>query len=252
MLPYPRPHSPLSPRVLRQRCQATQPLCSTAVLIGLIAVLLSDSRQGIAESASSSPWTELARLQRQALRQNGLDRQQLNEQSVRLRLSALLPQVRASWGRGTQWAYSPRSDSFNELVPDGDRSSYSISMSWDLGRLLFAAPELALSREAVRRSAQRTQLLLRISAVYLRRCRVAAGEQATRPADSPRAHETEALDLVLSALMGDEARPLRIAHCPSERIDPTPLLEALRLPLPTPAPSMDDRLEPSAEDSGEH
>lgn len=252
MLPYPRPDSPLSPRVLKQRCQATPLLCSTAAVLCLIAVLLSDSRQGLAESASSSPWTELARLQRQALRQNGLDRQQLHEQSVRLRLSALLPQVRASWGRGTQWAYSPRSDSFSELVPDGDRSSYSISMSWDLGRLLFAAPELALSGEAVRRAAQRTQLLLRISAVYLRRCRVAAGEQATRPAGNPRMHETEALDLVLSALMGDEARPLRIAHCPSERLDPTPLTEAMRLSLPTAAPSTDDRLEPSAEDSGEH
>lgn len=252
MVPCSRSHSHPSPRGLRRRCLERERLRLATALICWVASLCSYADRALAEPTSSSPWSELARIQRQALRQNGLDRQQLHEQSVRLRLSALLPQLRASWGRGTQWAYSPRSESLSELVPDGDRSSYSISMSWDLGRLLFATPELALSREAVRRSAQRTQLLLRISAVYLRRCRVAAGEQATRLADSPRAHETEALDLVLSALMGDEARPLRIAHCPSERIDPTPLLEALRLPLPTPAPSMDDRLEPSAEDRGEH
>lgn len=214
------------------RCTAR---CSAVLarLLFAVTVLLGLSRP-VGADPGGSQWSELARLQRQALRQNGLDRARLADLSLRLRLSALLPQLRATWGRGTQWAYSTRIDALSELVPDGDRSTYSVSLSWDLGRLLFATPDLVLSREAVRLSAQRTQLLLRVAALYAKRCQLGQAEGPTSPSKPSPVSQAAALDIMLLSLLGEEARAPRIAHCPTDSIDARTLAEAFGTPASQP------------------
>ncbi len=204
------------------------------MLMVLLGTLLALLPRPLRADPSGSSLAELSRLQRQALRQNGLDRQRLRELAVRLRLSALLPQLRATWGRGTQWAYSTRTDTLSELLPDGDRSSYSVSLAWDLSRLLFAPPELILGREATRLSSQRTQLLLRVAEAYLQRCQAGPTTGGSPSSTGPRPGQSMALDILLSALLGDEARPLRLTHCPREAIDPATLTGALSRPADPP------------------
>ena len=161
--------------------------------------------------------TDLARWQRQALRHAGLDRQSQREMMVRLRLAALLPQVRATWGRGTQWVYSSRADLVSEAVPDGDRSSYSVSLSWDLARLLWSPDDLALHRLAPRVASDRRQLLTQVAALYLQLC------QKQREHDGPPSQlagrsigQAEALHIALHSLLGEEADSGRVPKCPEQ------------------------------------
>jgi hypothetical protein len=226
------------------RCTAPC-LAVLARMLLVLAVLLGLSRPVRADPGGSQ-WSELARLQRQALRQNGLERKRIADLSLRLRLSALLPQLRATWGRGTQWAYSTRIDALSELVPDGDRSTYSVSLSWDLGRLLFATPDLLLSREAVRLSAQRTQMLLRVAALYAKRCQLEQAEGHASPSRPSHASQAAALDIMLLSLLGEEARAPRIAHCPTDSIDARTLAEAFGAPAGHPV--RDNEHEPTVND----
>lgn len=169
--------------------------------------------------------SDLARWQRQALRHAGLDRRSHRELMVRLRLATLLPQVRATWGRGTQWVYSSRGDLLNEAVPDGDRSSYSVSASWDLSRLLWSPDDLALHRLAPRVASDRQQILTQVAALYLQLCRRQQAHDGppAQPTGASSEH-TPALQIALLALLGEEADSSRVPHCPEQIPDDAALL----------------------------
>jgi hypothetical protein len=178
----------------------------------------------------------LARWQRQALRQAELDRRSQREVELRQRLSVLLPQLRVSWGRGTQWVYSSRSDLLSEPIPDGDRSNYSISMSWDLSRLLWSTDDLTRHRMAPRLAAERRQILTQVAEVYLRLCQA----QRVRLPASQGGTRVVALQIALQSLLGEEFSARSLPHCPEllpdaaalSAIEPGP---ALRPADPVPA-----------------
>lgn len=191
---------------------------------------------GVDLIGDSASLRELALLQRQALRHAQLDTSSGRQLLWRLRLSALLPQLRTSIGRGTQWVYSSRGEAYSEPVQDGDRMTYSLSAGWDLSRILFAREEIALHRDAERAAIRRGQLLLQVADLYTRRCQLelqfhrthtppspgelppAANSVAATPhtPDPAVAAQALALDITLAALAGQEAHSPIVQHCPRE------------------------------------
>lgn len=168
-----------------------------------------------ARAAPASDPEELLTLQRAALLRAHLDDHGGKSLKTRLRLSALLPQLRVNVGRGWQWDYSTTSNGASVSTLGDDRLSYSLSANWDLSRILFQREEIVLRRDAQRIAPLRTQLLLRVARLYGQRCRAAA-ERAATSSDEARlrlAGRVTASDLSLAALTGDEhiGRKLRCA-----------------------------------------
>lgn len=210
--------APLGRRSLRSLLRRT--LTSAWLVAWVLATLWSEP--GRCEPGSSASWAELARLQRQALRRSELDRRSQRDVESRLRLSALLPQLRVTWGRGTQWVYSTRSDLIGEPVPDGDRSNYSVSLSWDLARLLWSPEDLTLHRVAPRMASERRQILLQVATLYLRLCQ-RQNHLAASPAPAHTDGQAAVLQIALQALLGEEAHSRSAAHCPASMPDPASL-----------------------------
>lgn len=180
-----------------------------------------------ADSSVATSLTDLARWQRQAVRQAGLDTRHRRDLDLRLRLSALLPQLRATYGRGTQFAYSTRTDGFSDLIPDGDRSSYSVSLSWDLGRLLWNHEELTLYRLTPQLASERRQLLLEVASLYLRLCQLRRRQEPGAPGNNGAANQRAVgAQIALQAALGEEASARNAPHCPEPLPDAASLVES--------------------------
>lgn len=168
--------------------------------------------QGAARAAASEG-SELAALQRAAVRVAEADAASLRALRLRVRLSSLLPDVRASWGYGAQWGYGAGS----VATLDGDRTFYSVGLSWNLGKLVFSSREdLALHHEAQRASSLRSELVAQVASLYLKRCalaerlsKVTAANATSAPTLALRLTE---LDASLEALTGRTHPP---RACPS-------------------------------------
>lgn len=204
----------------------------------LVVALMLGSSALRAEPGGPPPLGDLARWQRQALRSAELDRRSQRELEARLRLAVLLPQLRVTWGRGTQWVYSSRSDLLSEPVPDGDRSNYSVSLSWDLGRLLWSPEDLTLHRLAPRLAAERRQILLQVAALYLRLCQSQQESQRSSARVAAAAsQQTTALQIALQAVVGEEANSRSLPHCP-EHLPDAASLSAIETGRPLPAATL--------------
>lgn len=180
----------------------------------LILALVLALPQGAARAAASEG-SELAALQRAAVRVAEADAASLRALRLRVRLSSLLPDVRVSWGYGAQWAYGAGT----VATLDGDRTFYSVGLSWNLGKLVFSSREdLALHHEAQRASILRSELVAQVASLYLKRC--AFAERLSK-ATAANANATSAptlalrlaeLDASLEALTGRTHPP---RACPS-------------------------------------
>lgn len=110
-------------------------------------------------------------LQRAALRAAHLDGAAYAGQRARLHLSALLPQVSVSLGRGQQVAEALRPWGGADLVQvsAGDRETFSVLARVDLSRLAYAREETDLRESAQRAAREGRALAAEVARVYFQR-----------------------------------------------------------------------------------
>jgi hypothetical protein len=138
----------------------------------------------------------LLAVQRAALAHAGLSEGATTRLLVREHLSALLPQVRFTVGRGWQLSATGRPlDGLSApTTVDDDHTSYAVSASWDLARLLAPHEALALHNAEPRLAQQRLALLVRVNGLFAARCHLL---QEGQPAAAEHVAELEAaLDLI--------------------------------------------------------
>ncbi len=162
----------------------------------------------------------LGAVQRAALAHAGLRPQTTTQLLVRQHLAALLPQVRVTLGRGWQLTATGRAlDGLTAPEVDNDHTSYAVSASWDLARLLVPHEAMQLQRDEPRRAQLRLALLARVTQLVAARCRLLQREQVGAEQYEQAAELEAALDL----LTGGQALPAVSpgSPCPAApRFDP--------------------------------
>lgn len=157
-------------------------------------------------SASAKVDEGLAAVQRAALVHAGLSPQATTGLLARQHLAALLPQVRVTLGRGWQITASGRVlDGLPVSVPevDNDHTSYALSASWDLARLLVPHEAMQHHHEEPRRAQLRLTLLTKVTQLVAARCRLL---QREGPGGARSAQAAE-LEAALDLLTGGQALP---------------------------------------------
>lgn len=146
----------------------------------------------------------LGAVQRAALAHAGLRPQTTTQLLLRQHLAALLPQVRVTLGRGWQLTATGRAlDGLTAPEVDNDHTSYAVSASWDLARLLVPHEAVQLHREEPRRAQLRLALLIRVTQLVAARCRILQRESV-----GAEQHEQAAeLEAALELLTGGQALP---------------------------------------------
>ncbi len=164
--------------------------------MGSWGLLLGLGLLGAVSAAEARSEPGLLAVQRAALAHAGLSPGATTRLLVREHLSALLPQVRFTIGRGWQLSATGRPlDGLSAATTvDDDRTSYAVSASWDLTRLLAPHEALALHNAEPRLAQQRLALLVRVNGLFAARCLLL---QQAQPGAAERVAELEAaLDLI--------------------------------------------------------
>lgn len=146
----------------------------------------------------------LAAVQRAALAHAGLSPQATTHLLARQHLAALLPQVRVTLGRGWQISATGRVlDGLPVPVPevDNDRTSYAVSASWDLGRLLVPHEAMQHHHEEPRRAQLRLALLAKVTQLVSARCFL------LRQPEGGAAAQAAEVEAALELLTGGQALP---------------------------------------------
>lgn len=164
----------------------------------------------------------LAAVQQAALAHAGLSPGATTSLLARQHLAALLPQLRVTLGRGWQLSATGRAlDGLTAPVVDDEHTSYAVSASWDLARLLAPHEAMAHHQEAPRLAQQRLALLIKVTQLVAARCRLlrSAGQRAGQP------EQVAELEAALELLTGGHALPevTPESACPAvPRLDPGP------------------------------
>jgi hypothetical protein len=178
------------------------------------ALLLGSGLLGWERAAGAKPEAELLAVQRAALAHAGLSPGATSGLLARQHLSGLLPQVRVTLGQG--WQLSVTGRPLDGLtVPPGDdtHTSYAVSASWDLTRLLVPREAMQLHHAEPRRAQQRLALLVRVGRLVGARCRLLQTE-GLRASEQERVAEYEAaLDLLTGGYALPEVTPQ--TRCPA-------------------------------------
>lgn len=143
-------------------------------------------------------------LQRAALRAAHLDMDRAYAGlRARLHLSALLPQVSVSLGRGQQIAEALRPWGGADLVQvsAGDRESFSVLARVDLSRLVYAREEIALRESAQRAAREGRALSAEVARIYFQR-EALLGGPLDRPLDGAGRRRVAELTALLEGLTG--------------------------------------------------
>ena len=162
----------------------------------------------------------LAAVQQAALAHAGLSPAATTSLLARQHLAALLPQLRVTLGRGWQLSATGRAlDGLTAPVVDDEHTSYAVSASWDLARLLVPHEAMAHHQEAPRLAQQRLALLIKVTQLVAARCRLlrSAGQRAGQP------EQVAELEAALELLTGGHALPevTPESACPAApRLDP--------------------------------
>lgn len=144
----------------------------------------------------------LAAVQQAALVHAGLSPGATAGLLARQHLAALLPQLRVTVGRGWQLSATGRAvDGLTAPVVDDDHTSYAVSASWDLARLLVPHESMQHHLQEPRRAQQRLALLIQVTQLVGARCRLL---QSARPEQQAQVAELEA---ALALLTGGSALP---------------------------------------------
>lgn len=146
----------------------------------------------------------LAAVQQAALAHAGLSPQATTSLLARQHLAALLPQLRVTLGRGWQLSATGRAlDGLTAPVVDDEHTSYAVSASWDLARLLVPHEAMAHHQEEPRLAQQRLALLVKVTQLVAARCRLlrSAGLRAGPP------EQVAELEAALELLTGGHALP---------------------------------------------
>lgn len=147
----------------------------------------------------------LAAVKRAALAQAGLRPQTTTQLLIRQHLAALLPQLRLTLGRGWQLSATGRTlDGLTAPEVDNDHTSYAVSASWDLARLLVPHEAMQLHREEPQRAQLRLTLLARVTQLLAARCRILQRE----PAGPEQQEQVAELEAGLELLTGGQALPV--------------------------------------------
>jgi hypothetical protein len=151
---------------------------------------------GVGPAAAAKVEPALLAVQRAALAQAGLSESATTRLLAREHLSALLPQVRVTLGRGWQLSATGRPlDGLSApTTVDDDHTSYAVSASWDLARLLVPHEALQLHNAAPRLAQQRLALLVRVNGLIGARCHLL--QQGAASAVEQVAELEAALDLL--------------------------------------------------------
>jgi outer membrane protein TolC len=114
--------------------------------------------------------------------------------------AALLPELRATVGRG--YGELTKDATGQPIFTTSDSWRFEVQATWQLDRLIFDRNELRVSREAQRVGARREELLTRIAQLYFARRRLQLDEalQPDAPGNLERALEIEELTAVLDGL----------------------------------------------------
>lgn len=125
----------------------------------------------IEQAAPSQPSPEDQAILRAVLLNAGLGKDSLRGLKVRRHLSALLPQLRMTFGRGWQLTTS-RDMYIDSQAPENDRLNYAVSASWDLSKLVHPSDELSIAKEEHRRTLLRLKWQEQVARLLAERCRL--------------------------------------------------------------------------------
>jgi hypothetical protein len=172
----------------------------------------------VAARAAPSPASPVTwALVRAAVAHAHLDEATTQRLRARAHLAPLLPSLRVSAGQGWQIGYSRGIDGLTTPSVDGDRFSYAVSASWDLGHVLLPREELSLLRELPRRAQLRTRLELQVLGLLAERCRLLKLRTGRAPL-APSAASGQRLaevELQLEVLSGGHPLPDASEPCPA-------------------------------------
>ena len=203
---------------------------------------------GREQAADARAEPGLAAVQRAALAHAGLGEGATTQLLARAHLAALLPQVRVTVGRGWQLSATGRPlDGLSApTTVDDDHTSYAVSASWDLARLLVPHEALQLHHAAPRLAQQRLALLVRVAGLFATRCHLLQQGPAT-----PLGRVAE-LEAALDLLTGGHSLPAVTPEtsCPAvPRFTTTLPRSSLSAPRPGP---VSRRRAPSGGEPGDY
>ncbi len=187
--------SPKARQLLGRRMRDLRVPALLLLLLGLL---------GQERAAAAKVEAGLAAVQQAALVHAGLSPGATTSLLARQHLAALLPQLRVTLGRGWQLSATGRAlDGLTAPVVDDEHTSYAVSASWDLARLLVPHEAMAHHHEEPRLAQQRLALLVKVTQLVGARCRLLRGD-GLRAAEQQQLAELEA---ALELLTGGHPLP---------------------------------------------
>jgi len=182
---------------------------SGAPALLVLLVLLGQQRPAAAKVEAG-----LAAVQQAALAHAGLSPGATTGLLARQHLAALLPQLRLTLGRGWQLSATGRAvDGLTAPVVDDDHTSYAVSASWDLARLLVPHEAMAHHHEEPRRAQLRLALLVKVTQLVGARCRLLRSDGRRAEMEEQVAELEAALELLTGGHALPEVTPG--ATCPA-------------------------------------
>lgn len=196
----------------------------------------------------------LAAVQRAALAHAGLSPQATTHLLARQHLAALLPQVRVTLGRGWQISATGRVlDGLPVPVPevDNDHTSYAVSASWDLARLLAPHEAMQHHHEEPRRAQLRLALLAKVAQLVAARCRLLQRDGLGAGPSAPAAELEAALDLLTGGHALPEVAPgTPCPAAPRFQLEPPRSASSARRSDPIRRSSLTTKGNPGSENGG--
>ena len=142
----------------------------------------------------------IARVVGAALEMGASDPEGADDLASRARLSGLVPSLRAGVrrGQGQDLSLQVTDEDAARFSTDDDLSVYG-TLTFDLGRLVFAREEVSLAREGRQRHAERRELVATVVALYYERRRLLLERALLGPGDLEHAVRIAELTALLNA-----------------------------------------------------